>query len=205
MKLRRQISEGKLAAANGRIEVDIKLEDGSTYTHKGLLMFADPTVSETTGQVKLRVAVPNPDNILLPNLYIRAVMNQSSVPNAFVVPQQAVTRGKQDTVMVVNAQSELEPRVVTVAAQQGDNWIVSDGLKAGDKVVVSGTTIAAMMSAKTGSKKVTPKEWVRPSENAASAPQAAEQGASAPQSVASAAQEGVQTASEAHPAASAAK
>ena len=131
MKLRRQISEGKLAAANGRIEVDIKLEDGSTYTHKGLLMFADPTVSETTGQVKLRVAVPNPDNILLPNLYIRAVMNQSSVPNAFVVPQQAVTRGKQDTVMVVNAQSELEPRVVTVAAQQGDNWIVSDGLKAG--------------------------------------------------------------------------
>ena len=111
--------------------------------------------------------------------------------------------------MVVNAQSELEPRVVTVAAQQGDNWIVSDGLKAGDKVVVSGTTIAAMMSAKTGSKKVTPKEWVRPSENAASAaqaaPQAAEQGASAPQSVASAAQEGVQTASEAHPAASAAK
>lgn len=205
MKLRRQISEGKLAAANGRIEVDIKLEDGSTYTHKGLLMFADPTVSETTGQVKLRVAVPNPDNILLPNLYIRAVMNQSSVPNAFVVPQQAVTRGKQDTVMVVNAQSELEPRVVTVAAQQGDNWIVSDGLKAGDKVVVSGTTIAAMMS----SKKVTPKEWVRPSENAASAaqaaPQAAEQGASAPQSVASAAQEGVQTASEAHPAASAAK
>ena len=153
------------------------------------------------------MAVPNPDNILLPNLYIRAVMNQSSVPNAFVVPQQAVTRGKQDTVMVVNAQNELEPRVVTVAAQQGDNWIVSDGLKAGDKVVVSGTTIAAMMGAQTGSKKVTPKEWVRPSENAAAqaAPKAAEQGASAPQAAASAAQETVQTASEAHPAASAAK
>ena len=111
--------------------------------------------------------------------------------------------------MVVNAQSELEPRVVTVAAQQGDNWIVSDGLKAGDKVVVSGTTIAAMMGAQTGSKKVTPKEWVRPSENAASAaqaaPKAAEQGASAPQAAAPAAQETVQTASEAHPAASAAK
>ena len=172
-------------------------------------MFADPTVSETTGQMKLRVAVPNPDNILLPNLYIRAVMSQSSVPNAFVVPQQAVTRGKQDTVMVVNAQSELEPRVVTVAAQQGDNWIVSDGLKAGDKVVVSGTTIAAMMSAKTGSKKVTPKEWVRPSENAAAqaAPQETlkEQAASAAvQASASSPEAGVQTASEAKPAAASA-
>ncbi|MGF6147942.1 Acriflavine resistance protein A precursor [Kingella potus] len=200
MKLRRQISEGKMAAANGRIEVDILLEDGSAYAHKGQLMFADPTVSETTGQVKLRVVVPNPENVLLPNLYVRAVMSQSAVPNAFVVPQQAVTRGAKDTVMVVNAQSELEPRVVSVAAQQGGNWIVSDGLKAGDRVVVAGTTIAAMMGAQTGSKKVAPKEWVRPSENAAApaaAAQAAEQNASAPQQAASAAQPGVQTASEA--------
>ena len=209
MKLRRQIAEGKVQPVNGRIEVDIKFEDGSTYGEKGYLMFADTTVSETTGQVKLRVIVPNPQNILLPNLYVRAVMAQSVIKGAFAVPQQAVTRGKQDTVMVVNAQSELEPRVVTVAAQQNGDWIVTDGLKAGDKVVVAGTTIAAMMGAQTGSNKVAPKEWVRPSENAAAqaAPQETpkEQAASAAvQASASSPEAGVQTASEAKPAAASA-
>ena len=209
MKLRRQIAEGKVQPVNGRIEVDIKFEDGSTYGEKGYLMFADTTVSETTGQVKLRVIVPNPQNILLPNLYVRAVMAQAVIKGAFAVPQQAVTRGKQDTVMVVNAQSELEPRVVTVAAQQNGDWIVTDGLKAGDKVVVAGTTIAAMMGAQTGSKKVAPKEWVRPSENAAAqaAPQETpkEQAASAAvQASASSPEAGVQTASEAKPAAASA-
>ncbi|MFP5074298.1 efflux RND transporter periplasmic adaptor subunit [Neisseria sp. WLZKY-1] len=203
MKLRRQIAEGKVQPVGGRIEVDIKFEDGSTYGEKGYLMFADTTVSETTGQVKLRVIVPNPQNILLPNLYVRAVMAQSVIKGGFAVPQQAVTRGKQDTVMVVNAQSELEPRVVTVAAQQNGDWIVSDGLKAGDKVVVSGTTIAAMMGAQTGSKKVAPKEWVRPSENGAAAAQAKPQenlkeeaASAAVQAAASAPQQDVQTASE---------
>lgn len=205
MKLRRQIAEGKVQPVNGRIEVDIKFEDGSTYGEKGYLMFADTTVSETTGQVKLRVIVPNPQNILLPNLYVRAVMAQSVIKGGFAVPQQAVTRGQKDTVMVVNAQSELEPRVVTVAAQQNGDWIVSDGLKAGDKVVVAGTTIAAMMGAQTGSKKVTPKEWVRPSENAAAqaAPQAKPQ-EGAKDAPASAPEEAVQTASEAKPAAASA-
>lgn len=209
MKLRRQIAEGKVQPVGGRIEVDIKFEDGSTYGEKGYLMFADTTVSETTGQVKLRVIVPNPQNILLPNLYVRAVMAQSVIKGGFAVPQQAVTRGQKDTVMVVNAQSELEPRVVTVAAQQNGDWIVTDGLKAGDKVVVAGTTIAAMMGAQTGSKKVTPKEWVRPSENAAAqaAPQETpkEQAASAAvQASASSPEAGVQTASEAKPAAASA-
>lgn len=205
MKLRRQIAEGKVQPVNGRIEVDIKFEDGSTYGEKGYLMFADTTVSETTGQVKLRVIVPNPQNILLPNLYVRAVMAQSVIKGGFAVPQQAVTRGQKDTVMVVNAQSELEPRVVTVAAQQNGDWIVSDGLKAGDKVVVAGTTIAAMMGAQTGSKKVAPKEWVRPSENAAAqaAPQAKPQ-EGAKDAPASAPEEAVQTASEAKPAAASA-
>ncbi|HEZ6864455.1 TPA: multidrug efflux RND transporter periplasmic adaptor subunit MtrC [Neisseria meningitidis] len=178
MKLRRQIAEGKLLAADGAIAVGIKFDDGTVYPEKGRLLFADPTVDESTGQITLRAAVPNDQNILMPGLYVRVLMDQVAVDNAFIVPQQAVTRGTKDTVMIVNAQGGMEPREVTIAQQQGANWIVTSGLKDGDKVVVEGISIAGM----TGAKKVTPKEWM-PSENQASAPQA-----------------GVQTASEAKPA-----
>ncbi|HFC7902245.1 TPA: multidrug efflux RND transporter periplasmic adaptor subunit MtrC [Neisseria meningitidis] len=178
MKLRRQIAEGKLLAADGVIAVGIKFDDGTVYPKKGRLLFADPTVNESTGQITLRAAVPNDQNILMPGLYVRVLMDQVAVDNAFIVPQQAVTRGTKDTVMIVNAQGGMEPREVTVAQQQGANWIVTSGLKDGDKVVVEGISIAGM----TGAKKVTPKEWM-PSENQAAAPQS-----------------GVQTASEAKPA-----
>ncbi|HGS8438329.1 TPA: multidrug efflux RND transporter periplasmic adaptor subunit MtrC [Neisseria lactamica] len=178
MKLRRQIAEGKLLAADGAIAVGIKFDDGTVYPEKGRLLFADPTVDESTGQITLRAAVPNDQNILMPGLYVRVLMDQVAVDNAFIVPQQAVTRGAKDTVMIVNAQGGMEPREVTVAQQQGANWIVTSGLKDGDKVVVEGISIAGM----TGAKKVTPKEWM-PSESQAAAPQS-----------------GVQTASEAKPA-----
>lgn len=178
MKLRRQIAEGKLLAADGAIAVGIKFDDGTVYPEKGRLLFADPTVDESTGQITLRAAVPNDQNILMPGLYVRVLMDQVAVDNAFVVPQQAVTRGTKDTVMIVNAQGGMEPREVTVAQQQGANWIVTSGLKDGDKVVVEGISIAGI----TGAKKVTPKEWM-PSESQAAAPQS-----------------GVQTASEAKPA-----
>lgn len=173
MKLRRQIAEGKLLAADGAIAVGIKFDDGTVYPEKGRLLFADPTVDESTGQITLRAAVPNDQNILMPGLYVRVLMDQVAVDNAFIVPQQAVTRGAKDTVMIVNAQGGMEPREVTVAQQQGANWIVTSGLKDGDKVVVEGISIAGM----TGAKKVTPKEWM-PSENQAAAPQADVQTAS---------------------------
>lgn len=178
MKLRQQVAEGKLLAADGAIAVGIKFDDGTVYPEKGRLLFADPTVNESTGQITLRAAVPNDQNILMPGLYVRVLMDQVAVDNAFIVPQQAVTRGTKDTVMIVNAQGGMEPREVTIAQQQGANWIVTSGLKDGDKVVVEGISIAGM----TGAKKVTPKEWM-PSESQASAPQT-----------------GVQTASEAKPA-----
>ncbi|HFC6191154.1 TPA: multidrug efflux RND transporter periplasmic adaptor subunit MtrC [Neisseria meningitidis] len=173
MKLRRQIAEGKLLAADGVIAVGIKFDDGTVYPEKGRLLFADPTVNESTGQITLRAAVPNDQNILMPGLYVRVLMDQVAADNAFVVPQQAVTRGAKDTVMIVNAQGGMEPREVTVAQQQGTNWIVTSGLKDGDKVVVEGISIASI----TGAKKVTPKEWA-PSENQAAAPQSGVQTAS---------------------------
>ena len=79
----------------------------------------------------------------------------AGVMNAFVVPQQAVTRGKQDIVMVVNAQGGMEPRPVKITGQKGNNWVISEGLKAGDKVIVEGIMIAGM----TGAKQVQTKEW----------------------------------------------
>ncbi|HEZ3302002.1 TPA: multidrug efflux RND transporter periplasmic adaptor subunit MtrC [Neisseria meningitidis] len=173
MKLRRQIAEGKLLAADGVIAVGIKFDDGTVYPEKGRLLFADPTVNESTGQITLRAAVPNDQNILMPGLYVRVLMDQVAVDNAFIVPQQAVTRGAKDTVMIVNAQGGMEPREVTVAQQQGTNWIVTSGLKDGNKVVVEGISIASI----TGAKKVTPKEWA-PSENQAAAPQSGVQTAS---------------------------
>ena len=120
--------------------------------------------------MKLRAEVPNPDSVLLPNLYVRVSLPQADMDNVFVVPQQAVTRGQQDSVMIVNEKGGMEPRVVTVAQQYGTNWIITEGLKAGDKVIVDGIAIAGMSGAKT----VTPKEWTPPAANASQpAPNAA--------------------------------
>lgn len=177
MQLRQNIAEGGMKAVNGAVAVDIKLENGKVYGHKGRLLFADPTVDEATGQVTLRAEVPNPDNILLSGLYVRVSLPLADMDNVFTVPQQAVTRGDKDTVMIVNAEGGMEPRTVKVEQQQEGNWIISDGLNAGDKVIVDGTSIAGMM----GAQKVTPKEWTPPEQRAASAVQTA----SEPQAAAS--------------------
>ena len=190
MRLKQDIADGKMQAVNGAVEVSILLENGTEYPHKGRLLFADPTVNETTGQVTLRAEVPNKDNVLLPGLYVRVRLPQADIADSFVVPQQAVTRGTKDTVLIVNAKGEMEPREVTVARQQGTNWIITAGLNDGDKVVVEGTSIAAM----SGAKKVTPKEWT-PSESKSAA--------SAPQAAASSAKPAAQAASEAKPASAA--
>ena len=169
MKLRQQVAEGKLSGVDGAIEVGIKFDNGEVYPHKGRLLFSDPSVNETTGQITLRASVPNDKNILMSGLYVRVLMEQVTADNAFVVPQQAVTRGTKDTVMIVNAKGEMEPREVTVAQQQGTNWIITAGLNDGDKVIVDGTSIAAMM----GAKKVTPKEWTPAGSAAEAVPKAA--------------------------------
>ena len=188
MKLRQQVAEGKLSGVDGAIEVGIKFDNGEVYPHKGRLLFSDPSVNETTGQITLRASVPNDKNILMSGLYVRVLMEQVAADNAFVVPQQAVTRGTKDIVMIVNAKGEMEPREVTVAQQQGTNWIITAGLNDGDKVVVDGTSIAAMM----GAKKVTPKEWTPAGSAAEAAPKAASE-----------VKKDVQTTSEAKPASAA--
>lgn len=154
MKLRRQLINNE-RQLNDKIEVGILLEDGSEYEHKGRLLFVDPTVDEQTGQINVRVAVPNPDLLLMSGLYVRVKLPLSSINDAFVVPQQAVTRGTNDTVTIVAADGSMQVRPVHIAGQQGSNWVITEGLNTGDKVIVNGTMIAGVM----GATKVTPKEW----------------------------------------------
>ena len=155
MKMRRQIAEGQMSAVNGAVEVTVILEDGSEYPQKGRLLFTDPTVNETTGQVSLRVEVPNDDNILLPGLYVRVRLPQAQANHAYLIPQRAVTRGAKDTVVVVAADGSMRQQEITIAGQNGNNWIVTGGLKDGDKVAMDGTMIAGMM----GAQKVKTQEW----------------------------------------------
>ena len=122
------------------VPVTVITEDGSTLAQRGRLLFSDVTVDQSTGQITLRATVANPNNALLPGQYVRVRIAQASLPNGILVPQQAVTRGGQngDTVMVVGADNKPVARPVKIASQQGESWVVTDGLKEGEKVMVDG-------------------------------------------------------------------
>ena len=169
MKLRKSLASGSAESAGGNPPVKVVLDDGSIYGTPGRLLFIDATVDPTTGQVNLKAEIPNPQHVLLPGLYVRVQVELARIEHAVLIPQQAVTRGTTgDTVMVVNADGSFAPRPVTVAQAQGNSWVVTGGLKAGDKVIVDGMSVVQMMRAK----KVTPQPW-QPPKQAASAPVAA--------------------------------
>lgn len=187
MKIRQGIANGKLRTLDGAIEVAIKLDDGSEYPQKGRLLFTDMTVDEGTGEVKVRAEIPNENEMLLPGQFVRVEIPQAEIPNAIVVPQQAVTRGASgDTVTVVNADGSLAVRKVTIAQQKGTNWVISDGLRAGDKVVMDGLALVQL----TGAQKVQTRPW-QPTQAAAPvgapAPAASAAAASAPKAAAASA------------------
>ncbi|MES2902486.1 MAG: efflux RND transporter periplasmic adaptor subunit [Pseudomonadota bacterium] len=128
-----------VTSANGSTPVSIMLDDGTELPRKGKLLFSDITVDPTSGQVTLRAEVPNPDGALLPGQYVRVRVAQASVPSGMLIPQQAVTRGSQgDTVIVVAPDGKPGPRPIKVGSQQGGNWVVLEGLKEGEQVVVDG-------------------------------------------------------------------
>ena len=141
MKLRKALEAGKLKRAAGpeAASIRIALEDGSEYPKAGKLLFSDLSVDPSTGQVTLRAEVPNTGDQLLPGLFVRVRLEQARIGNAFTLPQQAVTRSAQgDTVMVVGADGKVSPRPVKLGNAQGSNWVVLDGLKAGEQVMVDG-------------------------------------------------------------------
>lgn len=141
MKLRRALESGQLKRAGGKDAASIRvvLDDGSEYPLAGKLLFSDLTVDATTGQITLRAEVPNPKGELLPGLYVRVRLEQAQVSDAITLPQQAVTRTQQgDKVTIVTAEGKLVPRSVKVGAARNNQWVVLDGLKAGEQVMVDG-------------------------------------------------------------------
>lgn len=138
LRLRREIAEGSVTQAD--VPVKILLEDGTPYAHEGKLAFVDVTVDPGTGSFLLRVEVPNPDNILLPGMYVRAIVSLGERQNAVLVPQEGVTRDPRGNAiaMVVNGDGQVERREVEVSRAIGNKWLVEGGLAPGDKVIVEG-------------------------------------------------------------------
>jgi membrane fusion protein, multidrug efflux system len=138
--LRRAMESGQFKRAGAQAaSVRVLLEDGTEYPRAGRLLFSDLTVDTTTGQIMLRAELPNPGGTLLPGLYVRVRLEQAQASNAITLPQQAVTRSPQgDSVMVVGTDGKVKPRPVKVGGQQGGQWVILDGLKTGEQVMVDG-------------------------------------------------------------------
>ncbi|MBB5942071.1 efflux RND transporter periplasmic adaptor subunit [Xanthomonas sp. 3307] len=140
LQLRRQLDAGQLKAVDGKAEVTLQLEDGSTYARSGTLEVVDAAVDTATGTVKLRAVVPNPDRLLLPGMYVKAMLSMAVDEQAILVPQQAISRNSKGeaVAMVVGRDNKVAQRVLITGDAIGDKWVVRDGLKAGDRVVVQG-------------------------------------------------------------------
>ena len=139
MQLRRELAAGKLQA-NNQMPVKILLEDGSTFSHDGVLEFSEVSVDPATGSFGLRVKVDNPEGVLMPGMYVRAVVGTATRQQALLVPMQGVQRDPKGntSVMVVDAEGKVAVRPIQVSQTVGDKWLVEGGLAAGDKVIVEG-------------------------------------------------------------------
>lgn len=138
LRLRQQLGAGTLKA--GTTTVKLKLGDGTMYDKDGVLEFAEVAVDESTGTVTLRAKFPNPDDTLLPGMYVRAVLDQAVATTAILAPQQGIMRDPKGnaTAMVVGAGNKVEPRTLVADRAIGDRWLITSGLAAGDKLIVEG-------------------------------------------------------------------
>ncbi|CAM5527655.1 efflux RND transporter periplasmic adaptor subunit [Rhodanobacter lindaniclasticus] len=139
LALRKGLASGELGSTEG-LPVKILLEDGSEYSHEGKLAFSEVTVDPSTGSFALRVVVPNPDDVLLPGMYVRAVVGNGQRHDAVLVPQQGIARDPKGntSAMLVGKDGKVEVRPVQVSRTVGDQWLVDGGLTAGDRVIVEG-------------------------------------------------------------------
>lgn len=138
LSLRRSLAAGALK--NGSAKVHLVLEDGSNYAHAGKFQFSDITVDQGTGAVTVRMEFPNPQGELLPGMYARAVIEEGVVEKALLVPQPAVGRDASGKpfAFVINSKNEMEQRPIVTERAIENQWLVKEGLKAGDRVVVEG-------------------------------------------------------------------
>lgn len=141
LRLKRAFEQGELKKAGpGQAKVTLRLETGREYAHDGKLQFSDVTVSPDTGSVTLRAKFPNPDRDLLPGMFVRARLSEGVKQNALLVPQQGVSHNRkgEPTALVVQDNNKLNRRTLETDRAIGSFWLVTDGLEAGDRVVVSG-------------------------------------------------------------------
>lgn len=140
LRLRQQLLSGEISREGGAARVRLKLEDGNAYPEEGVLKFTDVTVDPTTGSQVVRAQFPNNKGLLLPGMYVRAELVEGTRGNGILVPQSAVSRDEKGapTVMVAGAQGKVEMRKLTAPRTVGTNWLVTAGLKPGDKVIVEG-------------------------------------------------------------------
>lgn len=141
IKLKQNLSSGLLKnASSTQAKVKLLLEDGTPYPQTGTMKFSEVTVDQSTGSITLRAVFPNPKQTLLPGMFVRAVVEEGIVEQAILIPQRGVSRNPKGdaTVMVVGAEDKVEPRMVKVVRTVGDSWLVNDGLKSGDRVILEG-------------------------------------------------------------------
>lgn len=141
LRLRRRLEEGRLSQNGGNHQkVSLILEDNSVYIREGTLQFRDVTVDPTTGSVILRIVFPNPEGVLLPGMFVRAVVREGTNEQAILIPQQCVARDPKGnpSVLLVDAEGKVQPRSLTLDRAIGDQWLVSTGLASGERVVVEG-------------------------------------------------------------------
>jgi membrane fusion protein, multidrug efflux system len=153
LKLKQNLANGVLKKS-ASAQVKLLMEDGSLYPLTGSLKFSEVTVDQSTGSVTLRAVFPNPKQMLLPGMFVRAVLEDGVDEKAILIPQRGVTRNPKGeaVVMVVGAEEKAEQRPIKVVRTVGDNWLVSEGMKAGDRVIVEGlqkarpgTTVKAVL------------------------------------------------------------
>lgn len=139
LKLRALLAQK--GVTHGSAKLSLKLEDGSRYPYSGELQFQEIAVDESTGSVTLRATFPNSDGILLPGMYVRAIIDEAINSDAVLVPQQGVQRDPKGnaTALIVTAENKVEKRMITTDRVIGDTWLVNSGLNAGDRVIVEGT------------------------------------------------------------------
>lgn len=141
LKLRRRMEDNRLNQ-NGKNQnhVKLRLEDGAEYSHEGTLLFRDVTVDPTTGSVVLRIVFPNPEGVLLPSMFVRAVVREGTNEQAILIPQQAVSRDVKGhpVALVVGDGDKVQQKMLELDRAVGDKWLVASGLSFGDRVIVEG-------------------------------------------------------------------
>lgn len=139
LKLRQSLTKGTLKKS-GSAQVRLLMEDGTPYPLSGTLKFSEVTVDQSTASVTMRAVFPNPKQLLLPGMFVRAILEEGVSDQSILVPQRGVTRNAKGdaVVMLVGAEEKAEPRPIKVVRTVGDSWLVSEGLKAGDRVILEG-------------------------------------------------------------------